>query len=88
VLQYRGVFKPVLSEFILHHVREGDVCVDLGANVGYFTLLLARAAGRGGKVVAIEAAPRNVRRLRGEPRYQRGLRARAGRTPAQAHTAR
>jgi predicted RNA methylase len=64
VLQYRGVFEPVLSEFILRHVREGDVCVDAGANVGYFTLLLASAAGRGGKVVAIEAAPGNVRRLR------------------------
>jgi len=64
VLRYRGVFEPVLSEFILRHVREGDVCVDAGANVGYFTLLLASAAGRGGKVVAIEAAPGNVRRLR------------------------
>jgi FkbM family methyltransferase len=63
LLQYRGVFEPVLSELVLSHVRPGDVCVDAGANVGYFTLLMARAAGPSGEVIAIEAAPGNVRRL-------------------------
>jgi FkbM family methyltransferase len=64
LLEYRGVYEPVLSEFIRHHIRPGDVCVDAGANVGYFSLLLAQQVGPRGKVIAIEAAPSTVERLR------------------------
>src|SRR4029453_7153352 len=53
-----------LSEFILRHVHDGDVCVDAGANCGYFSLLFAQRVGPAGKVIAIDAAPDNVRRLR------------------------
>src|SRR5262245_35605379 len=35
-------------------VREGDVCFDIGANVGWIALFLARTAGAAGKVVAFE----------------------------------
>jgi FkbM family methyltransferase len=35
-------------------VREGDVCFDIGANVGWIALFLARTAGMTGKVVAFE----------------------------------
>ena len=62
-LRYRGVWEPVLSEFILRHVQDGDVCVDVGANVGYFSLLFAQRVGASGKVIAIEAAPDTARRL-------------------------
>jgi FkbM family methyltransferase len=63
-LRFRGTYEPVLSEFILRHVQEGDVCVDAGANVGYFSLLLAQRVAPSGKVIALEAAPDTVRRLR------------------------
>ena len=63
-LRSRGVWEPVLSEFILRHVQEGDVCVDVGAHMGYFSLLFAQRVGPSGKVIAIEAAPDTVRRLR------------------------
>lgn len=46
VLKYRGAFEPVLSEFVLRHLAKGDVCVDAGANVGYFTLLMAKRVSR------------------------------------------
>ncbi len=48
----------------MRHVREGDVCVDAGANIGYFSLLFAQRVAPSGKVIAIEAAPDTVRRLR------------------------
>lgn len=63
-LRFRGAYEPVLSEFILQHVQEGDVCVDAGANNGYFSLLLAQRVGPSGKVIAIEAAPDTAQRLR------------------------
>jgi FkbM family methyltransferase len=40
-------------------VKEGDVVVDLGANIGYFTLLAAKLVGKKGKVYAFEPEPRN-----------------------------
>ena len=64
IVRSRGVWEPVLSEFILRHVQEGDVCVDAGANIGYFSLLFAQRVGPSGKVIAIEAAPDTARRLR------------------------
>ena len=63
IIFIRGVFEPTLSRVIEQVVQEGDVCVDAGANVGYFTLLLARLCGAHGRVISIEAAPRNVRRI-------------------------
>lgn len=67
-LRVRGVSEPVLSEFILRHVQPGDVCVDAGANIGYFSVLLANRVGHAGRVIAIEAAPDTARRLRANVR--------------------
>ncbi|HXF35116.1 MAG TPA: FkbM family methyltransferase [Candidatus Acidoferrales bacterium] len=52
-----GVFEPNLSRFIWETLAPGDTFVDVGANVGYFAVLAARAVGAQGRVVAIEAAP-------------------------------
>jgi FkbM family methyltransferase len=58
-----GVWEPLLSEWIRRALRPGDVFVDVGANVGYFTLLGARAVGPGGSVVAVEASSSTAHRL-------------------------
>jgi FkbM family methyltransferase len=55
---YFGVWEPNLTAFVQQRVRPGDVVVDVGANVGYFTLLASRLVGDAGRVVAIEASPR------------------------------
>lgn len=38
-------------------LKPGDVFVDVGANIGYFSLLASKLVGPGGRVVAIEASP-------------------------------
>lgn len=44
-------------------VRPGHVVYDIGANVGFFTLLSARLCAPGGSVVAFEPFPRNLNYL-------------------------
>jgi FkbM family methyltransferase len=59
-----GTYEPALQKAILELVRPGDVVYDVGANIGYISLLLAKAAGETGRVYAFEALPANVERLR------------------------
>jgi FkbM family methyltransferase len=49
-----GVYEPVETEIVRSEVGEGDTALDIGANVGYYTLLLARLTGESGNVFAFE----------------------------------
>jgi FkbM family methyltransferase len=53
---YYGVWEPSVTER-LSVLRPGDVFVDIGANIGYFTLLAAARVGPGGRVIAVESTP-------------------------------
>lgn len=52
-------FEPKLTEVFKQMVTPGDVVVDIGANIGYFTLLASDLVGEQGKVYAFEPAPEN-----------------------------
>ncbi|MES2505732.1 MAG: FkbM family methyltransferase [Verrucomicrobiota bacterium] len=52
-----GIHESHVTSAIASFVREGDVCVDIGANIGYFSMIMARAAGAGGTVFAFEPVP-------------------------------
>jgi FkbM family methyltransferase len=56
-LYYFGLWEPNLSAWIDSRLSPGDVFVDVGANIGYFTLLAANRVGPSGRVVAVEAMP-------------------------------
>src|SRR5208337_857429 len=49
---------------VARHVRQGYCCVDVGANCGYYTLLLASLIGPEGRVWACEPIPSMVPLLR------------------------
>ena len=57
-------FEPLETALFKRAVMPGSVVVDLGANIGYYTLLAARGAGASGRVFAFEPAPDNLRLLR------------------------
>lgn len=53
-----GLWEPDMTAFVRQHLRPGDYAVDVGANIGYFSLLAASRVGATGKVIAIEPVPR------------------------------
>jgi len=57
-------FEPYLMALIGRHVRPGDTCLDVGANIGASVTALAKAVGDEGRVHAFEPAPPNLTRLR------------------------
>lgn len=60
---WTGVYDRDLTELIRRHVAPGNVCFDIGANVGPISLALAQQVGPDGRVVAVEAAPPTCARL-------------------------
>jgi len=59
---YLGYFdmwdhEPLTSRVFTKTLRSGDVVVDVGANIGYFTLLAASIVGPKGRVHAVECSP-------------------------------
>jgi hypothetical protein len=49
-----GGYETVETALVLDLVRPGQVVLDIGANIGYYTLLFARLVGATGRVVAFE----------------------------------
>lgn len=52
-----GIWEPHVTAWISSRLKPGDVFVDVGANLGYYSLLASRLVGETGKVIAVEASP-------------------------------
>ena len=61
---YFGCYESAALRQVLELVPAGGVCLDIGANVGFYALPLALRVGPGGAVHAFEPDPRNADRLR------------------------
>ena len=59
-----GAYEPELQDAIGRHIHPGMVVYDVGANVGYISLMLARSVGESGRVLAFEPLPANAERIR------------------------
>jgi FkbM family methyltransferase len=55
-----GFWEIWLTRLLARRVARGAVCVDVGAQAGYFTLLMADLAGPEGRVHAVEPLPSNL----------------------------
>jgi len=51
---YTGAWEPDIAEHFYDSVRPGDTVVDLGGNIGQYTLLAAKRVGLSGKVFSVE----------------------------------
>jgi FkbM family methyltransferase len=55
----KGYWELWITQFFLETISEGMCILEIGANIGYYTLLAARRTGFSGKVFAFEADPDN-----------------------------
>lgn len=58
-----GGHELLTTEIFKKEVKQGDIVLDLGANIGYYSLLASRLVGKGGRVYAFEPDPTNFRLL-------------------------
>jgi len=56
-------YEPFETRVVEREVAPGQVVLDVGANIGYYTLLLARAVGERGRVFAFEPVLSNLKLL-------------------------
>jgi FkbM family methyltransferase len=59
-----GVYDLALTEALIRLSSPGETAIDVGANIGYTSLALAKAVGPGGRVIAYEPHPQALSLLR------------------------
>ena len=56
----RGTYEQPVQDAVASNLLPGDVFYDVGANIGFFSLIAARCVDVSGRVYAFEPVPRNA----------------------------
>jgi len=56
--------EPLSTQLISRELKPGMVCLEMGANIGYYALLESKIIGENGKVICIEPSPQNFEYLK------------------------
>ncbi len=62
-IYFFGGYEPIEASLFLSLIKPGDTVLDIGANVGFYSLLLSKKVGEGGKVFSFEPVPKNFLQL-------------------------
>jgi FkbM family methyltransferase len=60
---YLGTYERYELKFLKKYVKNTWICLDIGANIGFYTLNLSKLVGEDGQVYAIEPSPSNYEKL-------------------------
>lgn len=73
MLYYYGFFEANLSNFFINFLQEGDTFFDIGAHVGYYSMLASSLVGDTGKVVSFEPTPRTFQSLKENTAHKKNV---------------
>jgi FkbM family methyltransferase len=62
-LSIRGIHNEEEAMMVRNNIKKDEIVVDLGAHIGYYSLMMAKLVGKNGKVFAFEPEPRNLELL-------------------------
>jgi FkbM family methyltransferase len=62
-LAWNRVYEPYETNVVSSIIKPNDIIVDVGANIGYYTLIFSKLTGKGGKVFAFEPSNSNFKIL-------------------------
>lgn len=63
VLIRDNIWESMETNYFLSKIKKGNIILDIGANIGYYTLLFSKLVGSKGKVFSFEPDPDNFRIL-------------------------
>ena len=69
---FRGGYEPETTAFLRNNIRDKKCFFDIGANVGYYTLLAAEWMQQGSQIHAFEPSPEVFQQLQRTVRHARG----------------
>ncbi|MCB1484492.1 MAG: FkbM family methyltransferase [Hyphomicrobiaceae bacterium] len=55
----RGIWEPFETHLFLALLKQGDVVIDIGANIGWYSLVAALRVGQSGQVISYEPSAEN-----------------------------
>lgn len=58
-----GNYEPLVQKVLSDGLKQGSTFYEIGAHIGFFSLIAARLVGKDGAVFAFEAEPENARRI-------------------------
>ena len=58
-----GCHERDTTDFVSKYLEEDMVCLDIGANIGYYSTLYSKIIGHNGKVISVEPSPLNYEYL-------------------------
>lgn len=63
-IYFFGGYEPIEASLFLSLIQPGDCVLDIGANIGFYTLMLSQKVGENGQVHSFEPVPKNFSKLK------------------------